>query len=59
MEDALKIYTLEEVQTLLKVTQRTIYNYIKEGKLKAVKIWKYWRVKHTDLQDFIDRGTNA
>jgi excisionase family DNA binding protein len=59
MEDTLKIYTLEEVQTLLKVTQRTIYNYIKEGKLKAVKIGKYWRVKHTDLQDFIDRGTNA
>lgn len=59
MEDTLKIYTLEEVQTLLKVTQRTIYNYIKEGKLKAVKIGKYWRVKHTGLQDFIDRGTNA
>lgn len=59
MEDTLKIYTQEEVQTLLKVTQRTIYNYIKEGKLKAVKIGKYWRVKHTDLQDFIDRGTNA
>ena len=59
MEDTLKIYTLEEVQTLLKVTQRTIYNYIKEGKLKAVKKGKYWRVKHTDLQDFIDRGTNA
>lgn len=59
MIDELKIYSLEEVKDILKVTQRTLYSYIKSGLLKATKIGKYWRVKHTDLQDFINRGTNA
>lgn len=54
----LKTYTLEEVEDILKVTRRTIYNYIKNGDLKAVKIGKYWRVSETNLQDFIEHGTN-
>ena len=55
----LRVYTLEEVQELLKVTRPTIYSYIKTGKLKATKIGRYWRVKHDDLKEFIDHGTNA
>ena len=53
----LHTYTLEEVEDILKVTRRTIYNYIKNGDLKAVKIGKYWRVSETNLQDFIEHGT--
>ena len=53
----LNTYTLEEVEDILKVTRRTIYNYIKNGDLKAVKMGKYWRVSETNLQDFIEHGT--
>lgn len=56
MED-FKLYTVDEIASILKVTKRTLYNYIKSGVLKAVKIGKYWRIKHSDLQDFIDKGT--
>jgi len=56
MED-FKLYTIEEITDILKVTQRTLYNYIKSGSLKAVKIGKYWRVKQIDLQKFVDQGT--
>lgn len=56
--EEIKIYTLEEVRNILQLTQRTIYNYIKGGKLKASKIGKYWRVQHKDLQAFIEHGTN-
>jgi len=52
------LYTIEEISEILKVTQRTIYNYIKSNNLNAVKIGKYWRVKHSDLQQFLDTGTN-
>jgi excisionase family DNA binding protein len=52
------LYTIEQISDILKVTQRTIYNYIKNKDLKAVKIGKYWRVKHSDLEEFIDTGTN-
>ena len=53
----IKVYTLNEVQDILKVTQRTVYNYINSGKLKAVKMGKYWRVRHEDLDAFLTGAT--
>ena len=58
MED-IKVYTLEQVSEILIVTKRTLYNYIKAGKLNAVKIGKYWRVTEDNLKDFISSGTQA
>lgn len=52
------LYTVEEIKEILKVTQRTLYNYIKSGNLKAVKIGKYWRIKQADLEEFLEKGTN-
>ncbi len=52
----IKIYTLEEVKGILKVTQRTLYNYIKEGHLKATKIGNTWRVTHEELDRFTKIG---
>ena len=48
-----KVYTIDELVDMLQVTRRTIYNYIKEGKLKAVKIGKYWRVTDQALNAFL------
>ncbi len=53
----LKTYTLKEVADILKVTRRSIYNYIKGGKLKAVKIGREWRVTEDALKEFLDKGT--
>jgi len=57
--EEMKLYTLREVEQILKVTQRTLYTYIQNGQLKATKIGKYWRVKHADLMDFVDNGNAA
>lgn len=57
--EEMKLYTLKEVEKILKVTQRTLYTYIQNGQLKATKIGKYWRVKHADLMDFVDNGNPA
>ena len=56
MAETMKVYTLEELVDLLHVTRRTIYTYIKEGKLKAVKMGKYWRVREDQLRDFLSTG---
>lgn len=53
----IKVYTLDEVADILKVTKRTLYNYVKEGKLTAVKMGKYWRVSEENLQAFISIGS--
>lgn len=52
-----RIYTLDEIAEMLRITRRTLYTYIKEGKLQAVKIGKYWRVSETNLQSFLEKGT--
>jgi excisionase family DNA binding protein len=57
--DDLKMYTLDEVAETLKVGQRSLYNYIKAGQLKAVKIGKQWRVSHEALKDFTINGTKG
>lgn len=39
--NAIKLYTVEDVSEILKVTPRTVYTFIKNGDLKAIKIGKY------------------
>lgn len=51
--DEVRAYTIVELTEILKVTRRTIYNYIKGGQLRAVKIGKQWRVNEPDLKDFL------
>ena len=53
MADKMKVYTIEELVDVLQVTRRTIYNYLKDGKLKAVKMGKYWRVTEKQLEEFL------
>lgn len=53
----IKVYTLEEVCDILKVTKRTVYNYIKANKLHAVKMGKYWRVTEENLKAFLESGS--
>ena len=53
----IKVYTLDEVADILKVTRRTLYTYVRDGKLKAVKMGKYWRVSEEVLKTFVSTGT--
>lgn len=48
-----KLYTLDEVAALLHLTRRTLYNYIKGGKIQAVKIGRTWRVTDDALRAFV------
>lgn len=56
MTENLKLYTIDEVANILKVTRRTIYNYVKAGIIPAAKIGKHWRIKAIDLEKFIDES---
>ncbi|MNP76414.1 Helix-turn-helix domain protein [compost metagenome] len=49
-----KVYTVEETAELLKVDINTIYKWIKEKKLTAIKLGgTTWRIKERDLHYFI------
>ena len=48
-----RVYTIDEVMDILKVTQRTVYNYIKTNKLKAKKGSQKWYITETALNEFL------
>ena len=56
-DDNGKLYTLDEVAEIVRLTKRTLYNYIKAGKLRASRMGKGWRVTPEALQELIDKGT--
>ena len=49
-----KMYNLTDVEEALDVSYRTLLNYIKEGKLQAVKIGGKWKVSEENLKAFIN-----
>ena len=49
-----KFFTVEEIGEMLKMHPKTIQRYIREGKLRAVKYGKAWRVSGHDLSLFTE-----
>ena len=56
MED--KFLTTKEVAKFLRVSERSIFRYIHNGRLKAVKVG-YWRIAKSDLEKFIQENYNV
>lgn len=52
--DSYTVYTLTELEPVLGVTHRTLLQYVKDGKLKAVKIGGKWKVSEDNLKRFIN-----
>jgi DNA binding domain, excisionase family len=53
-----KYYTVDEIAALIKIHPKTIQRYIREGRMKANKVGKSWRVSGHDLSAFTE-GTNG
>ncbi len=54
------ILTIREVADYLKITERTLYRLVQEGKLPAFKVGNSWRFRREDLERWISdqsRGT--
>lgn len=48
------ILNLTEVADLLRVSNQTIYNMIKDGRIKAVKFGREWRFNRKDIDAYIN-----
>ncbi len=53
-----KLFTIEEVAKILRVSGRSVTRYIESGKLKASKIG-VWRIKESDLHAFLEKTSNV
>ena len=47
-----QFYTIYEVADILKVHHHTIRRAIKEGRLKAIRVGKEWRIKKEDITNY-------
>jgi len=55
-KDTPQMFTLAEVEEVLQVSRRSLYTYIKEGKLDAIRIGRTWRVTLEELQRLSREG---
>ena len=50
-----RLYTLAECEPILGVKKRTLLEYARSGKIKAVKAGGKWKVSEEALKDFTSR----
>lgn len=53
----MKLYSLDEVATILGVTYNTVYNLISAGKIKAVYVGRALRVSQDEVERIVKDGT--
>lgn len=49
--------TPAQVAKRLQITERTVYKYLSNGEMEAVKIGRVWRITEEQLQEFIRKNT--
>jgi excisionase family DNA binding protein len=50
-----KYYTVDQISSMLDLHEKTVQRYIREGKLKASKVGKSWRINGHDLSVFVEQ----
>ena len=48
-----EIYTIEQLQKILKLSERTILRLLKNGKLTGFKAGREWRFQESDINAYI------
>ncbi len=52
------LMTVEEVAKYLKVEESTIYTWARKGKIPAIKVGHFWRLKKEDIDKWLDKRKN-
>jgi len=53
------LMTIEELASYLRVTRRTIYDWLKHNKIPAVKLIGQWRFRKEKIDAWIQRQESA
>ncbi len=51
-----EVYTTEEVVRFLRISRPTFYKYIRQGKIRAIKVGGSYRILDSELVRFLDYG---
>lgn len=53
-----KFFTTEQVANILQVHPFTILKFIKQGRLPGIKLGRVYRIKESDVKEFLDQATS-
>lgn len=53
------LMTIEDLADYLKVTRRTIYEWVKHDKIPAIKLVGQWRFKKDKIDAWLDNKSKA
>ena len=56
--DFKKSYRTLEIAEMMQVTEETVREFIRNGRLGAYKAGKEWRVTDVDLYNFVEKNRN-
>lgn len=48
-----KLFTAQQVADYLQVDFRTVYLWLRSGKLKGIKVGRVWRITQSALDEFL------
>lgn len=51
-----KFFTTEQVASILQVHPFTILKFIKQGRLKGIKLGRVYRIKESDIKNFLEQS---
>lgn len=56
MERIGKLLTPKEAAEILGISPSTLMHWLRQNKLKGVKVGKYWRISEDEIREFIKKG---
>lgn len=56
---AIDVLNLEETAAYLRVSNQTVYNMIKDGRIKAYKVGREWRFLRQDIAAYMNSTSNT
>lgn len=56
MPDFEKLYTVDDVASMMSLSSRTIRTYLKDGLLKGKKVGAQWRFTENDIRNLMNSG---
>lgn len=48
-----KVYTPQQAAEVLSISEKTLMNWLRAGKIKGVKVGRLWRIMEQDLEEFL------
>ncbi len=54
-----ELLTTKETTGYLKISRATFFKYIRQGKIKAIKVGNSWRVPKSELYLFLETGRTS